>query len=65
VLGAIAFGRAAFAAAHGLCGIFFNMTGAAVSHAVCGDSVGHLIAPIIIAVLAVASLGASIAKPYP
>jgi uncharacterized membrane protein YphA (DoxX/SURF4 family) len=36
-------------------GIFFNMTGAVASHAVCGDSLGHLLAPGIFAVLAVAS----------
>lgn len=26
-------------------GIFFNMTGAMVSHAVCGDNVRHIVAP--------------------
>src|SRR5262249_5282711 len=36
-------------------GIFFNMTGAVVSHAVCGDSLGHLMAPGFFAVLVVAS----------
>jgi uncharacterized membrane protein YphA (DoxX/SURF4 family) len=36
-------------------GAFFNMTGAVASHAVCGDSVGHLIAPGFIALLTVAS----------
>src|SRR5262249_3335649 len=36
-------------------GIFFNMTGAVASHAVCGDSMGHLLAPGIFALLAVAS----------
>lgn len=36
-------------------GAFFNMTGALASHAVSGDSVGHLIAPGFFAVLAVAS----------
>jgi hypothetical protein len=36
-------------------GVFFNMTGAAVSHAVTGDGVAHLIAPLLLAILAVVS----------
>lgn len=36
-------------------GIFFNMTGAAVSHAVLQDGFGHIFWPLLIAGLAVAS----------
>ena len=36
-------------------GIFFNMTGAAVSHAVCGEPVWHVIITLAFAVLAIAS----------
>ena len=39
-------------------GIFFEMTGAALSHAVCGDlgaSAFHLIAPLLFAILAIVS----------
>ena len=36
-------------------GIFFNMTGAAVSHAVQGDAVWHVIVTLIFAVFAVVS----------
>ena len=36
-------------------GIFFDMSGAVVSHTVRGDSVSHLIAPGVFAALAVAS----------
>lgn len=36
-------------------GIFFEMTGAAASHAAVGDSADQLIAPLIFSVLAVAS----------
>lgn len=34
---------------------FLEMMGAAASHAMCGDNAGHLIWPLIFAVLAVAS----------
>jgi hypothetical protein len=49
--------RAARSTAQGMAyaGAFFNMTGAVASHAMCGDSVGHLIAPGVIALLTVAS----------
>jgi uncharacterized membrane protein len=36
-------------------GIFFNMTGAAVSHAVCGDAAWHVIVTLVFAALAVVS----------
>jgi uncharacterized membrane protein YphA (DoxX/SURF4 family) len=36
-------------------GIFFNMTGAAVSHAVCGDAAWHVVVTVGFAALAVAS----------
>jgi hypothetical protein len=36
-------------------GIFFNMTGAAASHAVCGDAAWHVIVTLSFAVLTVAS----------
>jgi len=36
-------------------GVFFNMTGAAVSHAVCGDPAWHVIVTLSFALLAVAS----------
>jgi uncharacterized membrane protein len=36
-------------------GIFFNMTGAAASHAVCGDAAWHVMVTLIFAGLAVAS----------
>ena len=36
-------------------GILFNMTGAAVSHAVCGDAAFHVVATLGFALLAVAS----------
>ena len=36
-------------------GIFFNMTGAVVSHAVCHDSTFHLIVPGLFAALTIAS----------
>lgn len=36
-------------------GAFFDLTGAAVSHAFCGDAVGHVIGPVIFAALALAS----------
>jgi hypothetical protein len=36
-------------------GIFFNMTGAAVSHAVCGDAAWHIVVTMGFAALAVAS----------
>jgi uncharacterized membrane protein YphA (DoxX/SURF4 family) len=36
-------------------GIFFNMTGAAISHAACGDAAWHVIVTLAFAVLAVAS----------
>ncbi|HEY6952135.1 MAG TPA: DoxX family protein [Bacteroidota bacterium] len=36
-------------------GIFFNMTGAAVSHAVCGDAPWHVFATLAFAVLTLAS----------
>jgi uncharacterized membrane protein YphA (DoxX/SURF4 family) len=36
-------------------GIFFNMTGAMVSHALIGDGVSHLIAPMFFTLLAIAS----------
>jgi hypothetical protein len=35
-------------------GVFFAMTGAAVSHAVCGET-GHVIAPTVLAMLSVVS----------
>ncbi|HKA87939.1 MAG TPA: DoxX family protein [Haliangiales bacterium] len=36
-------------------GIFFNMTGAAISHAVCGDAAWHVLVTLGLAGLAVAS----------
>jgi hypothetical protein len=36
-------------------GIFFNMTGAAASHAVCGDATWHVVVTLAFAVLAVVS----------
>lgn len=36
-------------------GIVFDLTGAAASHAACGDAVWHILAPAILAVLALAS----------
>jgi len=36
-------------------GIFFDLTGAVASHAACGDAVWHILAPAILAVLALAS----------
>jgi uncharacterized membrane protein YphA (DoxX/SURF4 family) len=36
-------------------GIFFDVTGAAVSHAASGDGVGHTVAPLVFAAIAVAS----------
>jgi uncharacterized membrane protein YphA (DoxX/SURF4 family) len=36
-------------------GIFIEMTGASASHAASGDSIGHFIAPLVFAVLAIAS----------
>jgi hypothetical protein len=36
-------------------GIFFNMTGAAASHGVCGDAAWHVMVTLIFACLAVAS----------
>ena|SRR5712692_3839410 len=36
-------------------GIFFNMTGAAASHAMCGDAAWHVIVTLGFAVLAIAS----------
>jgi uncharacterized membrane protein len=36
-------------------GIFFNMTGAAISHAACGDAAWHVIVTLAFAVLAIAS----------
>ncbi len=36
-------------------GIFFNMTGAAASHAVCGDAAWHVVVSLVLAALAVAS----------
>jgi len=36
-------------------GIFFNITGAAVSHAVCGDAAWHVIVTLVFAALAVVS----------
>src|SRR5262249_54050811 len=36
-------------------GIFFNMTGAAISHAVCGDAAWHVLVTLGFAALAVAS----------
>src|SRR5262249_56414645 len=42
-------------------GIFFNMTGAAVSHVVCHDAAWHVIVTLGLAALAVASWGL---RPY-
>jgi uncharacterized membrane protein YphA (DoxX/SURF4 family) len=39
----------------GYAGIFFNMTGAAISRAIGGDDVGHIVAPLVFAGLSVAS----------
>jgi uncharacterized membrane protein YphA (DoxX/SURF4 family) len=36
-------------------GVVFDLTGAAASHAACGDAVWHILAPAILAVLALAS----------
>ena len=36
-------------------GIFFDLTGAAASHAASGDAAWHIAAPLILAILAVAS----------
>ena len=38
-------------------GVFFNMTGAAISHAVCGDSAWHVVVTFTFALLAVVSWG--------
>jgi uncharacterized membrane protein YphA (DoxX/SURF4 family) len=36
-------------------GTFFEMTGASISHAVCGDAAMHIVVPMLFAVLAIAS----------
>jgi uncharacterized membrane protein YphA (DoxX/SURF4 family) len=36
-------------------GTFFDLTGAVASHAACGDNVGHILAPLIFAVVTLAS----------
>jgi uncharacterized membrane protein YphA (DoxX/SURF4 family) len=36
-------------------GTFFEMTGASISHAVCGDNAMHIVVPMLFAVLAIAS----------
>lgn len=57
ILGAIAITIPGFALIKewAYAGIFFNMTGASISHAVMQDEVGHILWPLIIACLAVTS----------